>query len=266
MMTISSFTGLDVLPFPVNSRGGKPRIWCNVHENRISVGIPPKCGSTTAKKAGICSSWTPTPLYERQYAVVRHPVARFLSAYRNFVHGQGEFDNSRYPDWFKTQKIDEFFNFVSLNTQFNEHFALQSDLLQDRDPESCILLPVEHLSRIFPFTPRNVTQEGDDRVKLASFSSTLYARICALYRVDLCLYETALEVNPQSLPQVNTSMGDQRTDNDQGVSPNMTINTTSTSPKTTGEGTAYRDTSDDSISDNNQYDDRLQPTTTPSRR
>lgn len=46
-------------------------------------------------------------------------------------------------------------------------------------------------------------------------------------------------------------MADQKTDNDQGKSPNMTINTTSTSPKTTGEGTAWRGS--EPISDNNGH-------------
>lgn len=45
----------------------------------------------------------------------------------------------------------------------------------------------------------------------------------------------------------------QKTDQAQGGSPNMTIKTTSKSPKTTGEGTAWRDTTYESDADNNQH-------------
>lgn len=52
---------------------------------------------------------------------------------------------------------------------------------------------------------------------------------------------------------------DQMTDNDQGMSPNMTLNTTSKSPQhgTTIRAVTWRDDSDGSDSDNNGYHDRI---------
>ena len=52
-------------------------------------------------------------------------------------------------------------------------------------------------------------------------------------------------------------MADQKTDDDIGGGGNMTFKTTSVSPKTTGEGTRWRDDSDSSYCDNNGYHDRI---------
>ena len=50
---------------------------------------------------------------------------------------------------------------------------------------------------------------------------------------------------------------DQFSDDEIGGGGNMTFKTTSKSPKTTGEGTAWRDDSDDSTDDNNAFHDRI---------
>lgn len=56
-----------------------------------------------------------------------------------------------------------------------------------------------------------------------------------------------------------TAGGDQKTDNDQGMSPNMTFKTQSKSPKTTG-APAWRDDSDNSEDDNNGFNGRVKST------
>ena len=55
-------------------------------------------------------------------------------------------------------------------------------------------------------------------------------------------------------------MADQKTDNDVGGGGNMTFKTTSKSPKTTGSP-AWRDNSDSSIDDNNQFNGRVKSVT-----
>lgn len=169
------------------------RVWAYIPDFDVTVGIAPKCGS---------SSWyallrdneylyykAPQPSEDSVF-VVRHPIERFISLWKNKCRNGSRISIVDYDDpyWAAGWSIDDLLDVMETKL-FNHHWWPQSDYEKGLSKK---LIPLEEFSDWAEKTGFGKLPHRNKTEGTVELTDEQYRRVSAYYIDDIKLYERAV--------------------------------------------------------------------------
>jgi hypothetical protein len=169
------------------------RNWVYLIDHDVYIGVAPKCGTSSVNAAleniPHRRCWRDEKILGRKVWIVRDPVKRFISLWRNKCRDKGKLRRpNKAPLW--GWSIDQLLDFLELTDESNGHWDSQVSQLGDNEAE---LIPLPYLSEWWESEGLGEIEKKNATSGDVELTEKQLERICKLYREDRRLYNKAVE-------------------------------------------------------------------------
>lgn len=174
---------------PLLRRSFRFRNWIYLPEYNITLGMAPKCGSSTIYKALKDSGTTygrPTEFKGRCVWFAREPLSRFRSLWANKCEAGQKLSDTHKTALLANMSQEELITFIENESVWNHHWARQSELEGGHATQIVPLVYLDEWWKEQDLPPLPARQNTSN--SMFALSPSLTARVMRYYRRDLPWY------------------------------------------------------------------------------